>query len=128
MEENPDFSMAVEKLQEMLGSEDGQSQIQNILGMFASGNGENTENREEEPAGQTAGLFGDGGIDLSSIMQMGGIMSAINGAKQNSHTDFLNALKPFLKQSRRNKLDQAAKIIKMTAVFKAFKENSKGGV
>ncbi|MBO4941607.1 MAG: hypothetical protein J6D15_05340 [Clostridia bacterium] len=128
MEENPDFSMAVEKLQEMLGSEDGQSQIQNLLGLFASGNGENAESREEDTAKQAAELFGDGGMDLSSIMQMGGIMSAISGAKQNSHTAFLNALKPLLKQSRRKKLDQAAQLMKMTAVFKAFKENRQGGV
>ena len=128
MEETPDFSMAVEKLQEMLESEDGQSQIQKLLGLFASGNGENTESREKESAQQTAGMFGAGGMDLSSIMQMGSIMSAISGAKQNSHTDFLNALKPFLKQSRRKKLDQAAQLMKMTAVFKAFKENSQGGV
>ncbi|MBQ9757632.1 MAG: hypothetical protein IJW15_04370 [Clostridia bacterium] len=128
MEETPDFSKAVEKLQEMLGSEDGQSQIQNLLGIFASGNGETAESREED-APPPEGLFGgNGGMDISTIMQIQGIMSAMNDATQNSHADFLSALKPLLKKSRRKKLEQAAQIMKMTAVFKAFKENRQGGV
>ena len=37
MDDNNDFSKAFEQLQQMLSDSEGQSQIQNILGMLTSG-------------------------------------------------------------------------------------------
>jgi len=130
MEETPDFSKAVENLQEMLASDDGQSQIQNLLGMFASGSGEDSQSGQEQNAPlNLSGLFGNSeGIDIGTIMKIQGIMSAMNSSHGSPQAEFLNSLKPFLKKSRRQKLDQATQIIKMTTVLKAFKESSEGGV
>ena len=55
-------------------------------------------------------------------------MGAISGQKPNEKTVFLQALKPFLKKERREKIEQAAKILTITRALKAFKNNDTGGV
>lgn len=132
MEETPDFSKAFETLQQMLSSGEGQSQIQNILSMF-SGNQEN--NASPDPDSSSGSLIpaqnpsgSDDGIDFDTILKIQGIIQAMNSQKNNPKTAFLHALKPFLKKDRQAKLDQAAQIMSIAAVLKAFKNNDKGGV
>ena len=123
--ENADINGAIEQLQQMLSSDDGQSQIQNILSMFTN----ETEDKPSESVTTPQLPFGNtDNIDLNTLMKISSLMQAMNDNRDTPKTTFLKALKPFLKESRRNKLDQATKLIKMTAILKALKENREGGV
>ncbi len=131
MDETPDFSKAFETLQQMLSSDEGQSQIQNVINMF-TGNQETDSNPDLHSSPDSLisqNLFGNGdGIDLETIVKIQNIIQAMNSQKNNPKTAFLHALKPFLKKDRQAKLDQAAQIMSIASVLKTFKNNDKGGV
>ncbi len=127
MNENIDFSKAIEAVQQMLSDSDGQNQIQNILNMFSN---------EPQPSGEennTLSLPAPSGTsqsfdpsDLAMLLKIKNIMSAANNAGC-EQTDFLRSLKPFLKTERRTKLEQAIKFMSAAKIFKAFKDINEGG-
>ena len=121
MADNIDFTNAVEQLQQMLSSDDGQSQIQNIINMFTSGN---TDNSSAPSAGN--GNLPDG-ADMETVMKIASVMQAMNSANDNEKTVFLNALKPFLKEHRQARLEQATKLLKIASVLKTFNQSNRGG-
>lgn len=117
MAENIDFTNAIEQLQQMLSSDDGQSQIQNILNSFTSEKDESTPSHTPR----------NDGIDMDTVMKISGIMQAMNNTHDNPKTAFLNSLKPFLKESRQAKLEQATRLIKIASVLKSFNQSNPGG-
>ena len=127
--------MAFEKLNEMLSSEDGQKQISDILSMF-SASGEEAdstaesspkppEQRTEEKNFQSSG-FSSADFDMLSKAQKL-LGAAGKGGKKDKNTAFLEALKPFLKKERQEKLDGAVKLIGAASMFKEFGGFFKGG-
>lgn len=130
MEETPDFSSALEKVQEMLASEDGQNQIQNFIGMLSS-SAEESNPKSENSSGQnilpdSLSALGSS-LDFDTIAKISGIMQAMNAQENNPANAFLLSLKPFLTKNRQKKLDQASTLLKITSVLKAFKNPEKGG-
>lgn len=113
-EESIDLSGAVDMLKNMLSGEEGQQQIQNILNMFSG----------EAPAEQAPGTV-TGGIDpenLAMMMKLQRAMTAMNSRKNNRQTQLLLALKPFLKPSRREKVDNAMHLLQLTQVIEVLRE------
>ncbi len=131
MEETPDFSAALEKVQEMLASSDGQNQIQNLIGMLSA----STEESTPEPDNvnhsnilpDSLSAFGNG-LDFDTLKKISCIIQAMNAREDNPTNTFLLSLKPFLTKNRQEKLEQASKLLKITSVLKAFKAKGKGGV
>lgn len=140
MAEELDLSKAISEVQQMLSSEEGENQIQSLLGMLTGGGQNSDAETETRPDADTAGAnplsFLTGGKaetsaglgDIEMIMKIKDVMSAVNSQKSNSNTAFLQALRPFLKEERREKLDKAAKIISVTKAMKMFKDLGLGGV
>ena len=131
MEETPDFSAAFEKIQEMLASDDGQNQIQNLLGMLSASQEEAGTESDNANHGsllpESLPALGNG-LDFETITKISGNMQALNSRQDNPKTAFLLSLKPFLTKNRQEKLDQASKLLTITSVIKAFKAKEKGGV
>ncbi|MBQ7096948.1 MAG: hypothetical protein IJN96_02640 [Clostridia bacterium] len=121
MADNMDFSNAIEQLQTMLSSDDGQAQIQDIINMFG-------QNAVENTSAPSAPSDAFGGLDMNTIMKISSIIQTMNNDSNNPKTVFLNALKPFLKKNRQNKLEQASKLLKIANVLKAFNQKDQGGV
>ena len=117
MAEIIDFSSAIEQLQDMLSSDDGQTQIQNMVNMFTG----NT-------VGAAPSADNSSGIDMDTVMKISGLIQAMNSDSNNPKTAFLYALKPFLKESRQNKVEQAVKMLKLANVLKTFRQSNQGGV
>ncbi|MCM1577859.1 MAG: hypothetical protein NC078_03565 [Ruminococcus sp.] len=67
------------------------------------------------------GLFGAGGIDLNTIMNIGKVLSAAGGEDKN--TALLLALKPHLSEQRQQRADKAVKMLKMYSIFLALKDS-----
>jgi len=153
MAEGLDLSGAFEQVQQMLSDEDGQTQIQNILNMFLSGNGdenagtassseslgENAENVSFSPKDVNTSSLGNNvgkgtstgnsdGFDIETMLKISSVLQSLNAADDNPKTTFLKSLKPFLKESRQSKLEQAAKLMKIASVLKLFRQDgNKGG-
>ncbi|MBQ2931352.1 MAG: hypothetical protein IJE62_00705 [Clostridia bacterium] len=134
MAEETDFSKAIEQVKAMLSSEDGENQIQNILGMLAGGQSAEAET-EEKPNTNSPSADGPGIGDMLSgmgnietIMKLKNVLGSAGSLKGDSNTAFLQALRPFLSESRQNKIDSAAKILNMTKMLKLLKDSGLGGV
>ena len=54
-------------------------------------------------------------------------MSAMNSRKNSSQAQLLRSLKPFLKPSRRDKVDQAMQMLSLGQVLAIMKEGQEGG-
>ncbi len=126
MSEEFDLSQAVEKVQQMLSSEEGEAQIQNLLGMLTGGAEDAAEPKQESTSG--IGDMLSGMPDLETLMKMKNIMSLLGNQKNDTNTAFLNSLKPFLKKDRRQKLEQATKLMSVAKAIKLFKDSGIGGI
>ena len=126
--ENADFSKAFDMLGEMLGSEDGQKQISDIISMLTGGGGESPPPAEQKSSFKK-GVSENTGIssaDFDMLKAAKKLMGASKG-KKDKNTAFLEALKPFLHKERQKKLDSAVKLISAAALFKEFGGFFKGG-
>lgn len=123
MSDGQNLSNAVDMLKNMLGSEEGQQQIQGIVSMLggeSSGNSqsessENSENSENKPSNFNAD-------DAEMMMKLQKVMSAAKSAENGREAAFLRALAPLLRPERRDKLNNAVKILSMSRAIKIFKD------
>ena len=123
MSDGQNLSNAVDMLKNMLGSEEGQQQIQGIVSMLggeSSGNAqnedsENSENSENKPSNFSAD-------DAEMMIKLQKVMSAAKSAENGREAAFLRALAPLLRPERRDKLNNAVKILGMSRAIKIFKD------
>ena len=64
-------------------------------------------------------------IDMATIMKLKNAMDSINSKKNDSRTNLLMSLKPYLKPSKKEKLDQYVKLLNISSVLEVF--NTMGG-
>jgi len=132
---------AVEKLKQMMSTDEGQANIQNIISNF------NLEGADMSNLGSLLGNLGDGNIsepefsdggdssplgniDMETMMKMGKMLSGINGGGgaggssggNNRHAAMLNSLKPYLSNDRKGKLDMAAKLMSLAKFAPLMKD------
>lgn len=79
-----------------------------------SGTGSQAENQNEAPS-----------IDFETIMKMKTIMDKMKGSGNDPRANLLLSLKPYLKESRKEKIDQYIKLFSMSKVMEVF--NNSGG-
>ncbi len=109
-----DLSGAVDMLKNMLSNDEGQQQIQNIIGMFGGDNPENSQS----PGQATGGIDPD---NIEMFLKLQQAMTVMNSDKNNNQSRLLTALKPFLKPSRRQKVDNAMRLLQLTKVMEVMK-------
>ena len=119
MSDGQDLSNAVDMLKNMLGSEEGQQQIQGIVSMLGGNSGdgqnENAENSDNKPISFNS-------EDAEMMMKLQKVMSAAKSAENGREAAFLRALAPLLRPERRDKLNNAVKILGMSRAIKIFKD------
>ena len=91
---------------------------------------DNEENRGNGAQNSSFNGFSDfnnifGNIDMNTLFKMQQIMSSLNSKENDSRTNLLMSLKPYLKESRKNKVDQYIQLMKMEKVFEIM--NPLGG-
>lgn len=69
-----------------------------------------------------AGDFGNEvpDIDINTILKIKQVMSSINSNKHDPRTNLLMSLKPYLKESRKKKVDEYVKLFSIGKAFEAF--------
>ena len=127
-----DLNGAVEKLKQMMSTDEGQANIQNILSNFNAG---------DMDMGNLGSLFGSGaaspnisgnsdssaapgGIDMDAMLKMQKMFSMMNssGGNNSRHSAMLHSLKPYLSDGRKSKLDMAAKLMSLAKFAPLFKD------
>ena len=91
---------------------------------FSSNINSNNNSQNSNQNSSSNNPFGD--FDMNTILKMQKIMSSMNNDKQADYrTNLLMSLKPYLKESRKGKVDQYVQLMKMGKIFEIM--NPLGG-
>ena len=122
-----------EKLNAILGNQEAMGQIMALAQSLSGGGGKEEEREENDPADQEE----TGAAVLPPVSQSGSDLSAMLGqidpnmialgmdiirqvqSTEDRNAALLNALRPFLREERRARLDRALEIARMTKMIRA---------
>lgn len=128
---NEDMSKLFNKFSNMVSEGNIPDEMKNILSSLSGANngnqsevngnsdnqnrrGENSNNRQDTPS-----------IDIETIMKMKTIMEKMQNNKNDPRANLLLSLKPYLKESRKERVDQYIQLFGMSKVMEMF--NDVGG-
>ena len=116
---------------QMLKNNDIPSDLKNIVdNLKNSSNSNNSENsNKNDNKSESSNNSNDENttpdIDINTILKMKQIMDSMNSNKNDPRTNLLLSLKPYLKESRKQKVDQYIKLFGIEKAFETF--SSLGG-
>ena len=93
--------------------------VNNILNMFNSSN-------ENSGTSNGSSSSGSSNIDIETILKMKTIIDKMNNTKDDPRANLLLSLKPYLKDSRKDKVEQYIKLLNMSKVIDVFNMNGGG--
>ncbi len=134
-----DMSDMIQKMSEMLKNNEIPDNVKSIMSNLASGsssensnNGINTDSFErnncksDERSSQSASnSFDMSNIDINTMLKMKSVIDSMNQSQNDPRSNLLKSLKPYLKTSRREKVDQYIKLFSMGKAFELL--NPLGG-
>lgn len=110
---NEDMSELFSKFSNMVNEGNIPDEMKNILSSLSNNTGE--ENREKKTEDKDSL-----GVDFETIMKMKTIMEKMKGNGDDPRAKLLLSLKPYLKDSRKDKIDQYIKLFGMSKVMEIF--------
>ena len=130
---NEDMSDVFEKLNSIAGQNNiSPDMMNNLFNMFNNSNTQNTntnntnysnsnpqDNSNNFTASNQNNSGNTGGIDIETIMRMKSIIDKMN-TKDDPRSNLLQSLKPYLKESRKSKVDQYIQLMNMSKVMDVF--------
>ena len=101
--------------------------IQNFSSMMQNNSSNNTNNSNKS-SGQTNnsnnGGFDFSNIDINTVMKMKSIMEKMN-SKDDPRSNLLYSLKPYLREERKEKLDQYASLMNVAKIAELLNNDNK---
>ena len=136
---NNDASEMLKNFSQMMNNKDFSDSFKNIMNNFKenseSSNNDtsntNTSNNNTSNYNSSNTDFSDNArnssdnFDINTFFKMQQIMSSLNNNQDDSRANLLRSLKPYLKDSRKNKVDQYIQLMKMGKIFEIM--NPLGG-
>lgn len=125
---NEDVSDVFEKLNNMAGQNNiSPDMVNNLFNMLNNNSSSNSNNSSNESNYNTSDKHDNSendssnntGIDFETIMRMKSIIDKIN-VKDDPRSNLLQSLKPYLKDSRKAKIDQYIQLMNMSKVMDVF--------
>lgn len=103
--------------------------IQNFSKMFNNQNNQNNSNTNQNNnydnnSNTQAGGFDFSNIDMNTIKKMSSVLGNMNSSND-SRSNLLNSLKPYLRDSKKNKLDNYVNLLNMSKIAEIMKNNNK---
>ncbi len=95
--------------------------MQNFSSMMNNNGNSNSGNTN---GNKGSGNFDFSNIDMNTVMKMKSIMDKMN-AKDDPRTNLLRSLKPYLRDEKKEKLDQYANLMNVAKVAELFKNDGK---
>lgn len=84
-----------------------------------------TNNSNFSKENNTSNKFDFSNIDINTIMKMKSIMEKMN-SKDDPRSNLLYSLKPYLRESKKEKIDQYANLLNIAKLSELFKNDNKG--
>lgn len=124
---NDDMSDLMAKLNSMLGSNSANG-LKDMINNFSNNNSSDNSSSDNSYSTASSSVNTEDAnsnfnIDFDTIMKMKSVMDAMNSKKNDPRAKLLMSLKPYLKDSRKQKLDQYVQLLNMSSIFELFKEN-----
>lgn len=117
---NDDLSELLNNISKSINSTDKNSinsdMLNQILDNIKNSNGSNSTSKNNDNSNSE--------IDLDTILKVKTIMEKMNSSKNDSSSNLLLALKPFLRQSRQGKIDQYIKLLKIAPLLEILKNDT----
>lgn len=95
-------------------SEELKNLINNFTNNSNNNHSENSDSYSDDTSSDNSSNFN---IDFDTIIKMKNIMDAMSSNKNNPRSNLLLSLKPYLKESRKEKVDQYIQLLNMSSVF-----------
>ena len=108
--------------------------IEKFSSMMGNSNNYNSENSENSNTSNNINSSGENNnpnnfdfsnIDVNTIIKMKSIMEKMN-SKDDPRSNLLYSLKPYLRESKKEKLDQYANLLNIAKLSELFKNDNKG--
>ena len=127
---NEDMSDVFEKINNIAGQNNiSPEMVNNLFSMFNNPNissnnqnnnhSGNSSHQDHNNSSNTDNSLGNSGIDFETIMRMKTIIDKMN-TKDDPRSNLLQSLKPYLKDSRKSKVDQYIQLMNMSKVMDVF--------
>lgn len=116
---NDDLSNLIQNFSNTVNS-DSSGELKKLINSLSSSNDKSSSNKSKDSNSN------DFNFDINTIMQIKKIMDSINSNKDDPRANLLRSLKPYLKDSRKNKIDQYIQLLKIGSLFNIMKENGDG--
>lgn len=98
--------------------------IQNFSSMINKTNNTNTDNLNNKNHNNSNNNFDFSNIDMNTIIKMKGIMENLNNSND-PRSNLLYSLKPYLREERKEKIDQYANLLNVAKIAEIFKNENK---
>lgn len=89
-----------------------------------SGNAKNSSNYANSNNTKNSSDFDFSNIDMNTIMKMKSVLDKMN-SKDDPRTNLLHSLKPYLRDEKKEKLDQYANLMNVAKIAELFKNDGK---
>lgn len=121
-----DISEMMKKMSEMLKNNEIPDNVKSIISNLSSKSSEtNDSNKNSNSSSENANNSDFPDIDLNTMLKMKSIIDSMNKQQNDPRANLLRSLKPYLKPSRKEKVDQYIKLFSMGKVFETL--NPLGG-
>ena len=88
---------------------------------YNTNNNENLNNNQNHETNN----FDLNGIDMNTIMKMSSVLGKMNNSKDDPRANLLNSLKPYLRNSKKGKLDNYMNLLNVAKIAEIMKDNNK---
>lgn len=88
---------------------------------YNSNNNQNSKNTQN----QQTNNFDLNGIDMNTIMKMSSVLGKMQNSKDDPRANLLNSLKPYLRDSKKDKLDNYMNLLNVSKIAEIMKDNNK---
>lgn len=110
----------IQNFSKILANQGNNSQNNNTNNYNAS-NSQNSYNNQN----QETNNFDLSGIDMNTIMKMSSVLGKMKNSKDDPRANLLNSLKPYLRDSKKGKLDNYMNLLNVTKIAEIMKDNNK---
>ena len=118
---NEDMSNIMEQINHMIKNNEIPNDIKNMIQNFTSNTSNNTENPNNQDMSSHSSNHKETSafpeFDMATIMKMKKIMDSMKSSSDDPRANLLKSLKPYLKESRKEKVDQYIQIFGMGKMF-----------
>lgn len=113
------------KLKDMMNKGELNDVMQNFSSMMNNSTYSNQSQPQDQTQGQkNANNFDFSNIDMNTIMKMKSVMEKMNNSND-PRSNLLYSLKPYLREGKKEKLDQYANLLNVAKIADIFKDSNK---